>query len=272
MWLKHTCVAILLTSWMVCASAQAQTFPRGRDVEALVGTRGVARRGWNAIIIHHTATTAGSAASIDASHRGVRHMPRGLAYHFVIGNGHGLGDGEIEVGPRWTRQQPGAHVASALRDAETHALWDEVAIGICLVGNFESSSPTAAQLEALKRLVGVLRRRFHIAGDRVLGHGEVPGAHTACPGRALRPEVLRIADRPSLPPPARISTVKRRWPMRGTRRAVLPLSPPRSAARPGDKINKGDPATARRVPRTNKPGVPRTNKSRGARSWSVGTG
>ncbi len=123
---------------------------------------------------------------MDAHHRHVRRFPRGLAYHFVIGNGRGLGDGEIEVGPRWTRQQPGAHVVSTLRDESTHALWDDVAIGIVLVGNFEEAAPTRRQLATLTELVTSLRRRFQIAPARVFGHGEVEGAHTACPGDSLR--------------------------------------------------------------------------------------
>ena len=36
------------------------------------------------------------------------HRDRGfdeLGYHFVIGNGTNSGDGQIEVGPRWTKQK-----------------------------------------------------------------------------------------------------------------------------------------------------------------------
>ena len=39
-------------------------------------------------------------------------MSNGLAYHFVIGNGSSSGNGEIEIGSRWTRQINGGHVAS----------------------------------------------------------------------------------------------------------------------------------------------------------------
>ena len=38
---------------------------------------------------------------MDRYHRDERHMEHGLAYHFVIGNGNGMGDGEIGVGQRW---------------------------------------------------------------------------------------------------------------------------------------------------------------------------
>jgi hypothetical protein len=196
-WSTRT-VAIFLIA-LGAAPAHAQEFPRGRDVGALIRSRGVTPRAWTAIIVHHSATSAGNAASMDAHHRRVRRMPRGLAYHFVIGNGRGLGDGEIEVGPRWTHQQPGAHVASTLRDASTRAIWDEVAIGIVLVGNFEDSSPTERQLAALDELVGALRRRFHIERARVFGHGEIEGAHTACPGRSLHGIVQRMRPERAAP-------------------------------------------------------------------------
>ena len=61
---------------------------------------------WTWIIVHHSDSDYGSAAIIDKWHR-----ERGfdeLGYHFVIGNGTNSGDGQIEVGPRWTKQKWGA--------------------------------------------------------------------------------------------------------------------------------------------------------------------
>ena len=67
----------------------------------------------------------------------------GLAYHFVIGNAHGLGDGEIGVGGRWTKQLPGGHLISEEQN--------QVSIGICLVGNFDESQPTPLRPGASER-------------------------------------------------------------------------------------------------------------------------
>ncbi len=184
-------------------SAHAQERERGVSVGAVIRAPGVAPRRWSAIVVHHSASASGSAASIDDYHRRVRGFPRGLAYHFVIGNGRGLGDGVIEAGPRWTRQQPGAHVASSLRDSHTHELWDEVAIGIVLVGNFESTAPTRSQVASLTSLVDALRGRFRIARARVFGHGGVEGAHTACPGGSLDAIVHRLATEPPASVPDR---------------------------------------------------------------------
>jgi len=106
--------------------------------------RGIKYGPWKYIVIHHSATNVGNARRLDYFHRKIRHMPRGLAYHFLIGNGHGLGEGDIEIGPRWTKQQAGGHVRSEA--------FNEIALGICLVGNFEKKPPSRKQLDSLVAL------------------------------------------------------------------------------------------------------------------------
>ena len=56
-------------------------------------------------------------------------------------------------------------------------------IGICLVGDFDKQKPTPAQMEALERLCRDIMERHKIPASRVLGHGEVKGAATNCPGK-----------------------------------------------------------------------------------------
>ena len=58
-------------------------------------------------MIHHSAGSSGSAAQFHCYH--LSKGRQGLGYHFVIGNGAKTGDGEIEVGFRWTEQIAGAH-------------------------------------------------------------------------------------------------------------------------------------------------------------------
>lgn len=94
---------------------------------------------WKYIILHHTATDMGNAKTINLSH-GARGFWNGLGYHFLIDNGTlGKGDGQIEMSPRWIRQQNGAHCkAGGMNDK---------GIGISLVGNFSLESPTANQMQ-----------------------------------------------------------------------------------------------------------------------------
>jgi N-acetylmuramoyl-L-alanine amidase len=136
---------------------------------------------WTWIIIHHSDSAYGSAAIIDKWHR-----DRGfdeLGYHFVIGNGTNSGDGQIEVGPRWTKQKWGAH------DNALDNRYNTNGIGICLVGNFNDTRPTPKQIHSLVRLVVYLMRKYDIPADRVLGHGDTKV--TQCPGRYLNVASIR---------------------------------------------------------------------------------
>ncbi len=140
------------------------------DLAVLPTGVGVAdARPWTAIVLHHSATKRGSAALFDPQHRAKGWG--GVGYAFVIGNGTDTGDGEIEVTFRWREQRDGVHAKG----------WDDVSIGICLVGNYEETPPTPAQREALVRLVRHLRRRFAIPAERVVAHHKLNP--TACPGR-----------------------------------------------------------------------------------------
>ena len=66
-------------------------------------------------------------------------------------------------------------------------------IGICLSGDFQSTSgdqsPTEAQLETLQKLLDDLREEKGIPKENVFGHGEVPQAATNCPGDNLLPYI-----------------------------------------------------------------------------------
>jgi len=130
------------------------------------------QRDWRMLVIHHSAVDKGNAAQYDAAHR-LRGMKNGLAYHFVIGNGRGSGDGEIEIGPRWLAQQAGGHVRKESVNA--------VAIGIALVGNFENYPPSRRQLAALDELLHYLQRAFLPRYIPVMGHRDLD--RTLCPGR-----------------------------------------------------------------------------------------
>ncbi|MCE5334083.1 MAG: N-acetylmuramoyl-L-alanine amidase [Desulfobacteraceae bacterium] len=130
---------------------------------------------WKYIILHHTATDSGSARTINNAH-GDRGFWNGLGYHFLIDNGTlGKGDGQIEMSPRWIRQQTGAHCKAGGMN--------EKSIGIALVGNFNNEAPTPNQMQALEYLLKALRDYYRIPVTNVAGHREVDGAKTECPGR-----------------------------------------------------------------------------------------
>ena len=143
----------------------------------------LARGRWKAIVIHDSGSPAGDVASIER-----RHLDAGLTglgFHFVIGNGHGLDDGQVSVGYRWERQLPGAHAWPGMRTTrpmravagplDADAL-NQRAVAICLVGNADRRPYTDAQLRELAGLVRSLQAELGIGADAVYFRKEL------CPG------------------------------------------------------------------------------------------
>ena len=148
-------------------------------VRAQIDRAPVARGRWQFIAVHNSGTRQGNAAAFDYYHRHFRRMQNGLAYHFVIGNGTSTGNGEVEIGNRWRRQINGGHVHS------DHL--NNIALGICLVGDFNRDQPTRAQLDCCEELIRYLRQRCGKVGDHypiVKPHRELnpPRWATDCPG------------------------------------------------------------------------------------------
>lgn len=137
-----------------------------------------ANRKWRYIVIHHSATGEGGAASFGRSHQ--KKWQNGLGYHFVIGNGTETRDGQIEIGSRWTRQNQGIDGAHAGVDE-----FNKHGIGVCLVGDFDRAHPSPTQLAALKNLVNHLMKKYGIGKDGIRPHRSVKSGHTECPGKAF---------------------------------------------------------------------------------------
>ncbi|MBE3133615.1 MAG: N-acetylmuramoyl-L-alanine amidase [Acidobacteria bacterium] len=130
-------------------------------------------RPWQFIVLHHSATARGCAAEFDVMHR--NHGWDELGYHFVIGNGTGSPDGLVEVGSRWPKQKHGAHCKVA-----GHPEYNDVGVGVCMVGNFDNTLPTRAQLTSCARVVQYLKDRYRVPRSRIYGHGQLKPTH--CPG------------------------------------------------------------------------------------------
>ncbi len=148
-------------------------------VRSAIDRANVARGRWRYIVVHNSGTRQGNAKAFDYYHKRVRRMQNGLAYHFVIGNGTSSGDGEVEIGNRWVRQINGGHVHSDYLN--------NIALGICLVGDFNRQVPTRRSLESLEELVRYLRNRVGKIDGKisiVKAHREInpPRWPTDCPG------------------------------------------------------------------------------------------
>jgi len=126
------------------------------------------------VCIHHSATHATVMPEAMARYH-VREKDRpGIAYHYVIG----------PQGTIWWCNDDDLFTF--------HGNGHNVGIGVCLVGNFTSAPPTAAQLESARWLYHELRRRY---GDLPLvGHNTAAGAATECPGKTWQTWRHRIEE------------------------------------------------------------------------------
>lgn len=167
---------------LIIPATSEHSIALARSISALVApviasTRrlSIKARRWKYIVAHHSGIEDGNARTYDREHRR-RGYENGLAYHFVIGNGRDSGEGEIEIGTRWTRQIQGGHVRSEE--------YNEHGIGICLVGNFENRSLTERQLASFTALVDWLRTEAPLGlTPSFTVHRWVDRNHTVCPGK-----------------------------------------------------------------------------------------
>ncbi|MDA8096487.1 MAG: peptidoglycan recognition family protein [Clostridia bacterium] len=129
---------------------------------------------WKYIIVHHTGAEEKNTAQIRNYHR--RLGWRDIGYHFVIERDGILVPGRVQC-------ERGAHCVAGNMNG--------LALGVALIGNFELRAPNPEQLATLDSLLRRLMAEHRISLTGVLGHGEVNGANTACPGRYLDLRALR---------------------------------------------------------------------------------
>lgn len=118
------------------------------------------------IILHHTGAEEKDAAQVRRYHLSLGW--RDIGYNYVIER-----DGKVVRGR--SLLYPGAHCKAASMNYR--------GIGVALIGNFELRQPTPAQVKALGQLLAEVMKEHGICKGNVLGHRQVPGARTLCPGK-----------------------------------------------------------------------------------------
>lgn len=138
------------------------------------------------LVLHHTAgRDSASAEAIDRDHRENRGWAA-IGYHVVIRR-----DGEVWLADEGRDlEHPGAHVAGHNADA----------VAVAVAGDYTAGPlPEAARALLLDVVVG-LCSLLGLHEGQVVGHREIPGTATACPGydpSELRAELaLRRAAAP----------------------------------------------------------------------------
>ncbi len=146
------------------------------SVEVVLNTRKNILPGrWKSIVVHDSGSPVGSQSSLESQARRMG-LYRGIGHHFVIGNGNGMGDGELFVTERWLNQANGAHVAGERGDD-----LNKQSIGICLIGDGDHQKFTKAQLARLVQLLDTLQREMSVSPERVYLHSDV--AAVSSPGK-----------------------------------------------------------------------------------------
>ena len=112
---------------------------------------------WDSIEIFFSGTKGGNLGRLAAA-QGLRNAGD-LGCHFVLCNGIGASDGEIQTAESWQRQR-------SVQGAST-GQGNERTIRICLIGNGVSALTTDYQLKRLEILLEALCRRFSISPDAV---------------------------------------------------------------------------------------------------------
>jgi hypothetical protein len=147
--------------------------------EAVFKTESDLAGDWDRVVIDHTGTEAGDLQTL------------GGAYHFLIGNGNGAGDGEIQISQRWLEQRsaPVSMRLSAEKGSDPGKL-----ISVCLVGDGDRKAPTHLQINQLVKLATALQQELNIPRDRVVLRSSV--SDTTSPGRLFPTSLLlqQLAD------------------------------------------------------------------------------
>jgi hypothetical protein len=136
---------------------------------------------YDRITVHHAGAgpnyhTSKNAVARDMEGVLVSHIQRNygdIGYHFVVDYSGTVWEGR-------SLAYEGAHVVAQ----------NERNIGVMLLGNFDSQSPSLAQVTSLDRLVALLRDRFRVKPHRVFGHRDL--GYSACPGVNLYAHVTRL--------------------------------------------------------------------------------
>ena len=137
------------------------------------------------LIIHHSESSGGTVQFLKWYHVEKRKY-NDVGYHYVICNGKPLGN--------WSEGEDGMIQRGRADDvvgaqARGH---NRQSLGICLIGDFTKTKPTARQMKSLRRLCAKLCRKYNLSPDRIVGHNKLN--NTDCPGKHLsrRIPLIRI--------------------------------------------------------------------------------
>ncbi len=116
------------------------------------------------IILHNTGDKVDTATGVIAYHRRIY---KDVGYHYLIERG-------LTFDGRPMKYQ-GAHSRGG----------NDGSIGIAMVGNYMEELPSKPNMEELINRLGKLCFQYKIPVESIIGHRDVEGSNTDCPGNTL---------------------------------------------------------------------------------------
>lgn len=118
------------------------------------------------LVVHHSAAPAGVDAERLAQYQVTTRGWPGIGCHFLV-----AADGSIAQ----THHLETAVYHTTGQDANS--------VGVMFAGDFADMPPTPLQLDRGAHLIAWLAQELKIPNSRIVGHDELPGQSTSCPGR-----------------------------------------------------------------------------------------
>jgi len=147
------------------------------------------KRRWQGVCVHHSWRPTerdyerlGGERTVAAIKRA--HEEKGwvdIGYHLLIGP-----DGRLFWGRSF--EHDGAHAVRERPEAPPIQP-NKVLLGICLIGNFDASQPSAEQLNALRDVLHVLSAKFGFGPEDIYFHRQFQ--YKTCPGTKLELSTVR---------------------------------------------------------------------------------
>ena len=115
---------------------------------------------WDRIIIYYSGTKAGNIEQLPSPTEPA--SPEDITCHFVVCNGFGGGEGQIQPTEKWHRQCSGT---PAVPGGSLHG--SGRAIRICVIADGRTTQPTDVQIKRVEALVERLHREFDIQPESI---------------------------------------------------------------------------------------------------------
>jgi hypothetical protein len=132
------------------------------------------------IVIHHSASSHDNLTSIRNFHN-QQHGWLEAGYHLILSNGStNIPTGHLEATNRYR--------LSSYSMASRNPKYNLRGIHLCVIGNYENSSPTESIKSSMVSAIILLQKKYRIPDEHILLHRDI--GQTLCPGKHITKEQI----------------------------------------------------------------------------------